>query len=133
MTAAWKIRGELILSCNCDVFCPEDGGPYILKPRFFGSREQFELHKNRDGFFVERHSAGFAVLGRFQSQDFGATLTDIPSDAGKITRDLIQAMIARAGEISTAPGHWWADQLNNADGADGFVIADAVRFVAAGK
>ena len=22
---------------NCDVFCPEDGGPYIEKPRFFGS------------------------------------------------------------------------------------------------
>jgi hypothetical protein len=22
MTASWKIRGELILSCNCDVFCP---------------------------------------------------------------------------------------------------------------
>jgi hypothetical protein len=22
MTAPWKIRGELILSCNCDVFCP---------------------------------------------------------------------------------------------------------------
>jgi hypothetical protein len=22
MTAAWKIRGELVLSCNCDVFCP---------------------------------------------------------------------------------------------------------------
>jgi hypothetical protein len=22
MTAAWEIRGELVLSCNCDVFCP---------------------------------------------------------------------------------------------------------------
>jgi hypothetical protein len=22
MTAAWKICGELVLSCNCDVFCP---------------------------------------------------------------------------------------------------------------
>ena len=22
MTGSWKIRGELILSCNCDVFCP---------------------------------------------------------------------------------------------------------------
>ncbi|GIS37006.1 MAG: hypothetical protein Ct9H90mP9_0360 [Pseudomonadota bacterium] len=26
---------------NCDIFCPEDGGPYVLKPRFFGSRESF--------------------------------------------------------------------------------------------
>jgi len=22
MTAPWRIRGELVLSCNCDVFCP---------------------------------------------------------------------------------------------------------------
>ncbi len=22
MTAPWKIKGELVLSCNCDVFCP---------------------------------------------------------------------------------------------------------------
>jgi hypothetical protein len=22
MTAPWKIRGEIVLSCNCDVFCP---------------------------------------------------------------------------------------------------------------
>ena len=28
---------------NCDVFCPEDGGPYIEKPRFFGSLELPEV------------------------------------------------------------------------------------------
>jgi putative selenate reductase len=27
---------------NCDVFCPEDGGPYVFKPRFFGSRGPME-------------------------------------------------------------------------------------------
>lgn len=51
---------------------------------------------------------------------FGAQITDVPSDNGKITKELIQAMIARAGEISRQPGHWWADQLVNADGADGY-------------
>ena len=51
---------------------------------------------------------------------FGATLTDIQSDGGKITKELIQAMIARAGEISQEPGCWWSDQLNNTDGADGY-------------
>ncbi len=61
---------------NCDVFCPEDGGPYVLKPRFFGSREQFELHRSRDGFFVEKTEAGFAVLARFRGQDFSATFED---------------------------------------------------------
>lgn len=51
---------------------------------------------------------------------FGAQLTDIISDGKQITKDLIQAMIARAGEISKQPGCWWADQLNNVDGADGY-------------
>ncbi len=46
---------------NCDVFCPEDGGPYVLKPRFFGSRAQWERWKTHDGFFVTRD----LVLGRF--------------------------------------------------------------------
>ncbi|MBK7580951.1 MAG: glutamate synthase [Myxococcales bacterium] len=61
---------------NCDVFCPEDGGPYVLKPRFFGSAEQFALHTGRDGFFVERRERGFRVLGRFASQDFAAIAED---------------------------------------------------------
>ncbi len=51
---------------------------------------------------------------------FGAKLTDVPSDDKKITKELIQAMIAKAGEISQQPGHWWADQLKNEDGADGY-------------
>ena len=51
---------------------------------------------------------------------FGARLTDIQSDGGKITKELIQAMIARAGEVSKEPGCWWADQLNNKDGAEGY-------------
>ena len=51
---------------NCDVFCPEDGGPYLLKPRFFGSAEQFAKWKTHDGFFVERA----AVHGRFNGKEY---------------------------------------------------------------
>ena len=40
--------------------------------------------------------------------------------AGMITKELIQAMIARAGEIARRPGHWLADQLRNEDGAAGY-------------
>ena len=42
---------------NCDVFCPEEGGPYKVKPRFFGARATFEQDP-LDGFFVERDEAG---------------------------------------------------------------------------
>jgi putative selenate reductase len=38
---------------NCDVFCPEEGGPYKVKPRFFGARATFDGDV-LDGFFVER-------------------------------------------------------------------------------
>jgi putative selenate reductase len=37
---------------NCDVFCPEDGGPYIEKPRLFGSIESYRKHAGRNGFFI---------------------------------------------------------------------------------
>lgn len=65
-------------------------------------------------------SDAFSEEKRRTMRAFGAELTDVPSDGKKITRELIQAMIARAGEISRQPGHWWADQLNNEDGADGY-------------
>ncbi|HRI08349.1 MAG TPA: hypothetical protein PKW35_11050, partial [Nannocystaceae bacterium] len=44
---------------NCDVFCPEDGGPYVVKPRFFGSLRDFEGMAEHDGFWV---SAGGQVV-----------------------------------------------------------------------
>jgi putative selenate reductase len=37
---------------NCDTFCPEDGGPYLEKPRLFGSLEAWEKGAPRDGFHV---------------------------------------------------------------------------------
>lgn len=51
---------------------------------------------------------------------YGAEITDIPSAGRGITRELIGAMIAKAGEIARRPGHWWADQLNNEDGTGGY-------------
>jgi putative selenate reductase len=53
---------------NCDVFCPEDGGPYALKPRFFGSEASFlgaAGHKIEDGVFLARDPQGDTMHGRF--------------------------------------------------------------------
>jgi putative selenate reductase len=61
---------------NCDVFCPEDGGPYVLKPRFFGSYEQWQTLSSHDGFFVQRDGDGDTVWGRFQSKAYKLTLRD---------------------------------------------------------
>ncbi len=52
---------------------------------------------------------------------YGANITIVPSDNKKITESLIKQMIAKAGEISRQPGHWWCDQLNNRDGELGYI------------
>ncbi len=65
-------------------------------------------------------SDAFSDEKRRTMRAYGAEITDVPSDNKKITKELIQAMIAKAGEISRRPGHWWADQLKNEDGAAGY-------------
>jgi cysteine synthase A len=51
---------------------------------------------------------------------YGGEITDVPSEQGRITEQLIKRMIATAGEISRRPGHWWSDQLGNPDGEAGY-------------
>ena len=55
---------------NCDVFCPEDGGPYIIKPRFFGSEADWTTFSKLDGFFIEQIGETDRVLGRVSGRDF---------------------------------------------------------------
>jgi cysteine synthase A len=65
-------------------------------------------------------SDAFSEEKRRTMRAYGAELTEIPSDKRKITRELIQAMIAKAEELSRRPGHWFCDQLNNRDGEAGY-------------
>jgi cysteine synthase len=65
-------------------------------------------------------SDAFAEEKRYTMRAYGGEITDVPSDRGQITKELIQTMIATAGELSRRPGHWWADQLNNQDGEVGY-------------
>ena len=55
---------------NCDVFCPEDGGPYVEKPRFFGSLEAWRRLASRDGFFVERRGLMQTAWGRVRGREY---------------------------------------------------------------
>lgn len=65
-------------------------------------------------------SDAFSDEKRWTMRAYGAEITDVMSDNKRITKELIQSMIAKAGEISQRPDHWWADQLKNEDGADGY-------------
>jgi putative selenate reductase len=64
---------------NCDVFCPEDGGPQNQKPRFFGSLESYRKHAGANGFFVDW--AGRTIHGAIGGESFTLTL-DRAADRG---------------------------------------------------
>jgi len=55
---------------NCDVFCPEDGGPYVEKPRFFGSKETFEAYAEHGGFYVEASDDLVRAWARIDGKDY---------------------------------------------------------------
>lgn len=65
-------------------------------------------------------SDAFSAEKLTQMRAFGADLTLIPSDGGKITRKLIQDMIAAAQAIAAEPDTYWTDQLNNRDSIAGY-------------
>lgn len=54
---------------NCDTFCPEDGGPFVEKPRFFGSLDAWR-RIGRDGFVVLRQDDVDAVWGRIRGVEY---------------------------------------------------------------
>jgi cysteine synthase A len=65
-------------------------------------------------------SNAFSAEKLVQMVAFGADLTIIPSEDGRITKSLIERMIAAAKEASREPGAFWTDQLNNADMIAGY-------------
>jgi putative selenate reductase len=54
---------------NCDVFCPEDGGPYVVKPRVHGSEAAWRASQ-RDGFFVDPALPRATVRARFVGVEY---------------------------------------------------------------
>ena len=51
---------------------------------------------------------------------FGADLTIIESEGGKVTPELTPRMIAKAAEFAADQGTYWTDQLNNSDSVVGY-------------
>jgi cysteine synthase len=66
------------------------------------------------------YSDAFSDEKRRTMEAFGARITDVPSEQGRITEALIKRMIETARTIADRPGHWWADQLNNRDAVGGY-------------
>ena len=66
-------------------------------------------------------SDAFSIEKGRTMRAYGATVEEIPSDAGQITESLIKSMIARAGEVAAESGNWYCDQLNNHDAIAGYL------------
>ena len=98
---------------NCDVFCPEDGGPQVEKPRFFGSLESYRKSAGRNGFFLEQHDGRRTIHGTIDGRpyrleldsaagrgvfDDGVAVTDIALD-GNVVLDCRLAKGAAAPQL----------------------------------
>jgi len=53
---------------NCDVFCPEDGGPNAEKPRFFSAPESYRQHDGENGFYIDWKT--HAIYGRLGGKSY---------------------------------------------------------------
>jgi putative selenate reductase len=51
---------------NCDIFCPEQGGPQHAKPRFFGSLPAWQKRAGANGFYLDaaHHTIYGAIDGK---------------------------------------------------------------------
>ncbi|HLJ44697.1 MAG TPA: 4Fe-4S dicluster domain-containing protein [Bryobacteraceae bacterium] len=48
---------------NCNIFCPEDGGPQHAKPCFFSTLETYQKHAIQDGFHVNGNTIHGTIDG----------------------------------------------------------------------
>ncbi|HSD65708.1 MAG TPA: 4Fe-4S dicluster domain-containing protein, partial [Vicinamibacteria bacterium] len=92
---------------NCDTFCPEDGGPYLEKPRFFGSLAAWRRLADRDGFHVERGESADVMRARLDGEEYRLEVDREADQAvftdGRVTLELRHRERAPVG-AGVAPG-----------------------------
>jgi len=65
-------------------------------------------------------SDAFSTEKRNHMRALGAEVIELPSDQGRITRELIAALMDRARTLAALPGGFYADQFNNPDVVEGY-------------
>ncbi len=78
-------------------------------------------------------SDAFSREKRDHMRALGANVIELPSEGGGTTKELIERMIAKAGEISATPGVFYADQFNNPDAAAGYAPLAAEMWEQSGR
>ncbi|MBZ5620944.1 MAG: glutamate synthase [Acidobacteriia bacterium] len=78
---------------NCDVFCPETGGPFTEKPRFFGSLKSYRKHAGKNGFYVDWDLEGQpTIYGTIDGEAYVLTLNHVTGVGHFETKDAEVAM-----------------------------------------
>jgi putative selenate reductase len=77
---------------NCDVFCPEDGGPYVMKPHWFGSARSFEAETKLEGFYLEQPRV---IAGRFGGR---RVRLELGEDGRAVYEDGVVRLVVAIGE-----------------------------------
>jgi cysteine synthase A len=65
-------------------------------------------------------SDAFSREKRDHMRALGAKVIEIPSDQGRITKELVEAMMSKAAALSASPSTFYADQFNNVDAIAGY-------------
>ena len=65
-------------------------------------------------------SDAFSDEKRRMMEAFGAEVTVVKSDQGKMNERLFRDLVATAERIAKGPGHWFCNQLTNHDGSAGY-------------
>jgi putative selenate reductase len=68
---------------NCDVFCPEHGGPQWQKPRFFGSLETYRKHAGDNGFCIVFGADCRTIHGKVAGRQCQLTIANDASDCAR--------------------------------------------------
>ena len=88
---------------NCDVFCPEDGGPQSVKPRFFGSVAAWRDTPQRDGFAFAMDGATLRMHGRFDGAE--VLLEHTPGDKLRYAGTGFDLRLDLADPLGSVEGH----------------------------
>jgi cysteine synthase len=65
-------------------------------------------------------SDAFSDEKRRTMRAFGAEVTDVKSDRGKMNERLFKTLVETAQRLGKQPGHWFCNQLSNRDGSAGY-------------
>jgi len=89
---------------NCEVFCPEDGAPFLVKERFFLTEASFEASPGHDGFVRSGHGLRARLDGRELSVTVGGDTVRLAGD-GLTVEATWPGLDVR--EVKLAPGEVW--------------------------